>query len=117
MRKIEYLISIVMIIIIVFSCEPKLKQGRIVETRFEPRRTYVMLIPMRIGKITTLIPYTIIDNEDWVVTIEGEYEGEIIQEDFYVTEERYNCVQRGDIFIVSKDCSMEDNNNDKTKKE
>ena len=117
MKKIKYLISIIIIIILLCGCKPKLKQGRIVETRFEPRRTYVMLMPMRIGKITTFVPYTMIDNEDWVVTIEGEYKGKIIQEDFYVTEAQYNCVQKGDIFIVDKDCSMEDNNNYKTKKE
>ena len=104
---------------VVFLCGGcnKLKEGYVISKHYEPTTSYMMLMPMYIsdGKSTTLImiPYWITDYEDWVVTIEGKYNGEVRTEDVYVSQKQYECLQKGSHFKLGDDCSTTDDNNTK----
>ena len=80
---------------------PKLTAGEVINKHYEPARTYVAMMPIATstGKttITTMVPYVIYDNEDWVVTIGGTREdGEYDTKRIYITESYFNSVEYGD---------------------
>jgi hypothetical protein len=98
-----------------FSCR-HLSNGVVVEKSYEPERTYMMFIPMRVGKTTTLLPVVMYDGADYIITIRGEYEGETLEETYYVDSRRYDTVKTGDLFCVDKSCAEDDYNNQRAAK-
>jgi hypothetical protein len=106
-------IILLIIISLLMACN-HLKQGKIVNKHYEPTRTYTMLMPTVIGKTTILIPYIMHDDEDWVLTVEGVYDGEMRTENVYVSPQCYrqNIVE---YWTKDQDCSYTDDNNTKIK--
>lgn len=107
------------ICLILISCN-KLEEGTIIEKKYEPARTYVMLMPMIIftGKSTTtiMIPYVIYDNEDFIIKVKGyDNEGKYREENFYISKIEYDKLNVGQYICVKGKCT-EDNNNKKVRK-
>ncbi len=105
---------IVILTFLIVSCH-HIEKGHISEKEYEPSRMYTVLMPMRIGKITTLIPYMIYDNEDYILTIESEENGKLIHENIYVTKDYYNSLNIGDQWCRTPNCAYSDKNNTKTR--
>ena len=110
-------LSIMLILLI--GCN-HLKEGEVLSKHYEPTNSYMMLVPIIIssGKNTStvMIPHYVTDYEDWVVEIEGTYNGEKRTENIYITKEQYKCLQKGSYFKLDSDCSTEDENNQKEKR-
>ena len=102
--------QLIILSLFLISCN-HLERGTVLKKEYEPEHSYTVLIPIRIGRVTTFIPHRVIDNEDFVLTIEGEYKGELIHEHVYVTEQCYNSLKNGDTWNKTKDCSFQDENN------
>jgi len=115
MKKIMLLIVSLVLFI---GCN-KLTEGYVIEKHYEPTTTSIMLLPMTIstGKTTTtvMIPHTIVDYEDYCVTIKGWHKDEERIETIYVTKSQYECLSMGDKLKVTEDCSYTDGNNEKHK--
>lgn len=79
----------------------KLKDGKVIIKRYEPRRQWTQMIMMPCGKSFMMIPMVHIDDEDWVVTI-GKFEKgkKYRTKDLYVTKNFYNNIQKGDYIDV-----------------
>lgn len=90
----------------------RLDEGEVVAKWYEPAETRVMLMPMTtlMGKttITTMIPYTVYDGEDYCVKVKGTYHNKDHTETWYVTEQKYNAINNGDWICIKDDCSHED---------
>lgn len=116
----KYLLFLSILMCSAVGCKNKLKEGNIVSKWYEPASTTVIVIPITMtdGKNTSvmMVPYFIIDNEDWVIKIQGKYNGKIIDENVYVSQKQFDCVSIGNHFILTKDCSTEDNNNKQIEK-
>lgn len=108
-------IIFIMVAMVMLSCN-HLEKGTVLKKEYEPKRSYVSFIPMIIGKVTTLIPYVITDNEDFVLTVEGEYNGEIVHENVYVTKKCYEQMQAGSLWTKDETCSFTDSNNSKERR-
>ena len=96
-------------------CCSHLEDGTVIGKRYEEANRNLVLIPTIVGKVTIMHQYWVYDNEDWVITIEGEKDGKMIHEDVYVTKECYEALNLGDTWIKTDDCSFSDDNNGKTK--
>ena len=55
MKKLIMLIGFLVAMYLMFSCS-KLQEGHVVEKWYEPARTWTSMIPMTVGKTTTMIP-------------------------------------------------------------
>lgn len=98
--------------IVFVSCN-KLDEGVVLSKKYEPRTEKLQLIPVQIGYITVLQQYCVVDDADYILTIKGIYDGKERVEYLYVSENKFNCVQIGDTVKIDKDCSKNDNNNQK----
>lgn len=87
------------------GCEPPFKNGTVEDKRHEDPYTYLMFIPLttcsKDSCTTTLIPYFIFDDEDWVLTLKNCDKIENSQPvcetaNLYVTEEIYNDSEIGE---------------------
>lgn len=105
-----------LIILLIYSCN-HLEEGTVLRKEYEHKRIYTQFITVTTGKICSIVPYIIIDNEDFILIIEGRYNGEIIQEQVYVTEKCYNSIKIGEKWVNTEDCSFDDLNNSKSKKQ
>lgn len=122
MKKIELrplgIAAILLLCAVLFGCKNKLKEGDVVEKWYEPKSEYMMMLPITIsdGKNTITIYqyYWIEDNEDWVVKIKGTYKGKERTEMVYVSPQNYECLNVGSHIVIGKDCSLSDDNNNKT---
>lgn len=101
-------------IITLISCN-HLEKGTVLKKDYEPEHSYTMIQPMRVGKVTMMIPHRVTDYEDFVLTIEGEYKGEIIHEHVYVSKQCYNSLKPGDTWNKTDDCTFSDENNVKVR--
>jgi hypothetical protein len=115
-------IALYAMLAVVFLCGGcnRLKEGDVISKHYDPTNTYMMLMPMIISNgtstTTIMIPYLITDYEDWVVEIEGTYNGEKRTEDVYVSQKKYECLQKGSHLKLGDDCSTEDDNNTKERR-
>lgn len=82
-NKLQFLVPL-MILLVLSGCH-RLEEGLVIEKEYQPTRTYTIMQPMRIGKVTMLVPHRVTDYEDWVLTVEGAYGAEIIHEHIYVS--------------------------------
>lgn len=115
---------IVIVSLILLSCEHELKEGTIVIKYEEPERNYwyMMTIPhtFSTGKTTTTyytyIPIMMHDDRDFVITIHGTTDkGEEKDETFYLTESTFIKLKLGQRFCVSDDCTKSPNEDTKLK--
>ena len=113
-NKLRYSLYAVLACVLLVSCN-HLEDGTVISKRYEESNRNLMLMPMRIGKVTIMQQYWIYDDEDWVITIEGEKDGKMIHEDVYVTRKCYEALNYGDTWVKADDCSFSDENNSKTK--
>jgi hypothetical protein len=108
--KILNIVVASLIIILMLSCH-KLKYGTIIEKWHEPQRSYMVLIPYRINKLTMLIPYRFYDNEDWCIKVKGRNdENRIFIKTFYITKESYDTMTVGKFICIDDDCDTDNNN-------
>lgn len=110
----KYLLYTFAISILFASCN-HLEKGVIIKKRYEKPERNLTLIPTKIGSVTIMQSYWIHDNEDWIITIEGNKNGKIIHKDVYITKQCYQELKAGDTWIKSADCEYSDENNDKIK--
>lgn len=103
------------LLICMTSCN-HLTEGKIIGKHYEPSRTYTQYHHIYTGRVFIMVPYIIHDDEDWVITIEGDYEGEKRQETIYVSESYYDNHSIGDMWCKDGDCSYSDENNTKKRK-
>ena len=92
------------LVLLLTSCGPKLTTGTVIEKHHEPERRWVQLIPMRVGKITMLIPFVHYDDEDWAITIQ---DGELTSY-VYIEEELWNTLEIGDHVDLGPDPQTND---------
>ena len=111
----ENKIIVLFLLFAIVACN-HLEKGEVISKRHEPENTFVMIMPIRVGKTTMMIPYIIHDNEDWVITVKGKYEGDDETDEVYVFESCFNSLKNGDTWVKSQGCSYSDNNNEKTRK-
>lgn len=108
-------ILLLLVSIVMFSSCDKLTEGTVINKWYEPSSVSVVMMPVTTmcGKVpvTTMIPYTIYDSEDWCMKVEGEnQDGEIIQKTFYITEQQYNDIKVGQFVNVENGCDEDQNN-------
>lgn len=106
---------IILLSILTFSCT-HLDKGTVIEKNYEPPRTYVTLMPISTGKTVIMIPYIIYDNEDYILTVEGVKDEDVIHENVYVSEDCYKSLSIGETWNKTEDCSFNDDNNVKKRK-
>lgn len=102
----------ILAIILLASCN-HLEKGTVLKKHYEPEHSYVSFIPIMTGKTTILVPYIVTDNEDYVLTIEGFYNKEVVHETVYVSKQCYESLNSGDLWVKDQYCSFTDNNNSK----
>ncbi len=106
--------------ILLMGCN-HLEEGTVVNKHYEPMEQNLVFIPlvMSNGKTTTttLIPYFVTDNEDYVLHIKGVYKGEEVIEKVYTSKECYESMQNGDGWVKTQYCSFSDNNNSKERRD
>lgn len=96
-KKIVYL----MLFLLVAGCSAPIKEGEVCGKKHEPERTYVQYISVYNGKTTTVIPYTVYDDEDWLIQIRA-FDEEKNKEryiTFYVSEDVYSKLRVSDWFV------------------
>jgi hypothetical protein len=91
-----------------------LKEGKVMSKGIEPERDYLYMMPIphtiSSGKTSstfyTYIPIWMHDDEDYYVNIKGvNNANEEVEETFYISKPRYECLKGGDFFKVDDDCS------------
>jgi len=59
------------IITLLVSCTPAISEGEVIHKWYEEETNNVMMVPITIGKITTMQSQMIHDDEDWCIEITG----------------------------------------------
>lgn len=109
-----FLIILIILCLTVLGCK-KMKNGIVMEKWYEPATTHTMLMPIRSGKVTIWVPYTIYDNEDWCIKVRGITDkGDSLKEIFYVSQQAFDTISVGEFVCVDGACD-DDNNNTKTR--
>ena len=90
-----------------------LQEGTVIKKWYEPATTYLIMIPttVMIGKSTTIVmvPYTIIDGEDYCVKIQGvDEKSDTTTRTLYVPLSMYDTLNVGQYICVDKNCGDED---------
>lgn len=67
MKKI--IVVLFLAIMILSACVPSVTSGTVIEKKHEPERSWIQMMPMKVGKITSYIPITHHDDEDWILII------------------------------------------------
>lgn len=109
-----------LICVILTGCN-RLEEGVVVDKHYEPTEQIVTILPLVMStgtSVTTIMmPYTMIDNEDYVLHIKGVYKGKEVVEQVYTSKECYEQMRVGDRWTKTQYCSFSDNNNVKERRE
>lgn len=110
MKKLVFIIMIA----VLAGCGERLSEGEVISKRYESENTYISYIPMTtfIGKtpITTLMPYTMYDDEDFILQVIGKTEkGKTVTSNWYVSEEKYKNSKVGDYIFKNSSFKINDN--------
>lgn len=97
---------IILLLLFILSSCTSLKAGWVCDKRHEPARVFIQYLPVRVGSVTVMVPNTIVDTEDFVVTICNE-EGDI-QDDWYLTQAQWESVSLREYLIFEDTMEMED---------
>lgn len=96
------IISTVIIVILIFVIWPFIRphpqSGTVIEKSYEPHKEkWLSFVPLfAIGKLTIKKPHLNFDNEEWVITIEGQngQKGKV-----YLKETTWQKIKIGDSFL------------------
>jgi hypothetical protein len=83
------------LLLCLMGCQ-KLESGVVIDGHHEPARSWVSIMPIYTGKTMMMIPMIHFDDEDWIIIVEGEHDGELRQETWYVSEAQYTNIEIGD---------------------
>lgn len=86
------------VVVLLSGCGPSEGQGYVVEKYIEPRSQTTMSIPMTVGNSTIIIPYVVIDDEDFVLWLDDE--GDTFP--IYVTSQEYFATDVGDFVTFER---------------
>ena len=94
----KYIIVCLMAVLLLLGCsKPPLHNTRVLDKQYEPANSFTTLMPILIGKTTILMPYTIYDDEDFVLNVMGyTKDGDRKCRRLYVTRDTFDEVQIGD---------------------
>ena len=106
MKKVILMLIIAMMLLALIGCAPSITEGEVYAKEYREAHARVSVFPIVIssGKTTTttMVPYVITYPERFVIFIKAYQEGEWKTEDFYVSEETYDSVNIGDMFLYDK---------------
>lgn len=108
-------VAVVLCMFFTLAACNKLDKGTVTQKWYEPETIYVQYMYIYNGKDMIMIPYIVVDAEDYCVKIKGTYKGKERSETVYVPATTYDCLNIGSTLVVGKDCSFSDNNNTKEK--
>lgn len=105
-NKIICLACLTFVFLLICGCSPTISEGEVYAKEYREAFTTVQCYPIVIynGKTTTtmIIPYTVYYPERWVVFIKSFEDGEWLTEDYFVSENIYNSINVGDIFVYDE---------------
>src|SRR3989344_2564522 len=78
--------------------EKLLDSGVVVATHHEPESDGIVMIPVIVGKFTSLSPRPVHNDEYWSVTIAGQVAGKEKTRTLYVDQEVYEKLSIGDAY-------------------
>lgn len=107
MKKIKIFFSILLIALVLCGCSQKLTQGEVIEKKFTPAHSEVMIIPMVTtdGKNTSItnVLYIYYYSDTYKITIRDYIDNEEQTATYRVTQEVYDSVDVGNEFIYSEE--------------
>lgn len=105
MKKLKIFFSILLIALVLGGCSQKLTQGEVIEKKFTPAHSEVMIIPIVTSNgesiSTTYVPYVYYYSDAYKITIRDYVDTEEQTATYRVTKEVYDNVNIGDEFIYS----------------
>lgn len=112
MKKFIIICLILLLLFSLVGCTQKLTEGEVINKKFIEAHTQVLLMPRSTlinGSVTVItIPYVFYYDDDYVITIKGEFDGEETTATYHVTKEIYEEYEISDTFIYdSKTCNDE----------
>ena len=112
MKKCIVVLICLLLIFTIVGCGSKLTEGEVIEKKFIEAHTTVMLLPQTTlingSAVVITIPYVYHYDDDYVIIIKGDMDGEETIATYHVTKETYDKYEVGDIFIYnSETCSDE----------
>lgn len=117
------LLKIPLLLILTFTaCSNQLSEGEIISKRYEPERTFVMLVPMIYScgnncTSTMMIPYWVHDDEDYVITVSGyDKSGHQLTEEWFVDKQTYEAAETGRRNVFSSSYASRDDQHKKLRK-
>lgn len=107
MKKIILLALCLIMLLSLCGCSDKITEGEVYEKEYREAHTSLMMLPlvMSNGKTTTttIVPYIVYYPDRYVIHIRAFVDNEWVTEDFYVSEEVYNSINIGDMFVFDED--------------
>jgi hypothetical protein len=68
----KYLIILVLTVALLIGCsKPPLHNTQVLDKQYEPANITTVIMPISTGKMTIYVPYTIYDDEDYVLNVMG----------------------------------------------
>lgn len=102
-NKIICLVCLIFVFLLMCGCSTTITEGEVYAKEYREAFTTVNCYPVVIsnGKTTTtmIIPYTVYYPERWVIFIKSFEDGEWLTDDYFVSENIYNSINVGDIFV------------------
>jgi hypothetical protein len=94
----KFIIAVVLTLVLLFGCsKPPLSDTQVLDKQYEPASVTMIMMPIMIGKSIMFIPYTIYDDEDFVLNVMGYTDdGDRKCRRIYVDKGRYESTNVGD---------------------
>lgn len=108
MIKGKLFIRLILCMMLFISCKHQIHSGVVVDKTYESPEEYIYYTSTTCGSITTLMPHTAYDDEDYILSVTGIKGSDTITEDFYVSKATFKCVKKGSVFNDSIPCERED---------
>jgi hypothetical protein len=110
-------LTILLLLLITYSCKPPITEGIIIDKYYEPNHTYITVLPIVTtnGKTTStiMIPYVIYDNEDYCVKVRGiNIDNDTIINTLYLSKSQYDTLNINEFICIDGHCT-DDNNVEK----
>ena len=106
MRKIILLLMCLIILTSLSGCADKITEGEVYEKEYREEQTVTVMYPLVIsnGKTnkTMIVPYYVHYPDRYVIHIKAFVDEEWVTEDYYVSEEVYDSINIGDMFIYDE---------------
>lgn len=95
-RKIALLAALLTCAALLTGCGERLTSGIVLEKEYTPRKTYLRMAPIVVGKTVTMVPQTMIVSQKFRLLVQGETEnGETVTEWWNVSEAQYSAAEIG----------------------